>query len=93
MTRYLTALALDDQERVIWSLPALTDCKAGAAGGRVRRTGPRNRNRRSQPVVLGFAVRNHHIQSVDGATGQLTVTLRDRADVALWSTTLDPKAG
>src|ERR1700687_805983 len=30
---------------------------------------------------------------IDGATGQLTVTLRDRADVALWSTTLDPKRG
>ena len=28
---------------------------------------------------------------IDGATGQLTVTLRDRADVALWTTTLDPK--
>ena len=30
---------------------------------------------------------------IDGATGQMTVTLRDRADVALWSTTLDPKFG
>ena len=30
---------------------------------------------------------------IDGATGQMTVTLRDRADVALWSTTLDPKLG
>jgi len=30
---------------------------------------------------------------IDGASGQLTVTLRDRADVALWSTTLDPKPG
>ena len=28
---------------------------------------------------------------IDGATGQMTVTLRDRMDVALWSTTLDPK--
>ena len=28
---------------------------------------------------------------IDGATGQMTVTLRDRADVALWSTTLNPK--
>ena len=28
---------------------------------------------------------------IDGATGQMTVTLRDRADVALWSTTLDPR--
>ena len=30
---------------------------------------------------------------IDGASGQMTVTLRDRADVALWSTTLDPKPG
>ena len=30
---------------------------------------------------------------IEGATGQMTVTLRDRADVALWSTTLDPEAG
>jgi alkaline phosphatase D len=30
---------------------------------------------------------------IDGATGQMTVTLRDRADVALWSTTIDPKLG
>jgi len=28
---------------------------------------------------------------IDGRTGQLTVTLRDRADTALWSVTLDPK--
>jgi alkaline phosphatase D len=28
---------------------------------------------------------------IDGAIGQMTVTLRDRADTALWSTTLDPK--
>jgi alkaline phosphatase D len=28
---------------------------------------------------------------IDGASGQMIVTLRDRADVALWSTTLDPK--
>src|ERR1700743_3661519 len=31
-----------------------------------------------------------HVQ-IEGASGQMTVTLRDRADVALWSTTLDPK--
>ena len=30
---------------------------------------------------------------INGATGQMTVTLRDRADTALWSTTLDPKRG
>jgi alkaline phosphatase D len=28
---------------------------------------------------------------IDGASGQMTVTLRDRDDVALWSTTLDPR--
>ena len=30
---------------------------------------------------------------IDGSSGQMTVTLRDRADIALWSTTLDPKTG
>lgn len=30
---------------------------------------------------------------IEGASGQMTVTLRDRADTALWSTTLDPKLG
>jgi alkaline phosphatase D len=29
--------------------------------------------------------------NIEGATGQMTVTLRDRNDVALWSTSLDPK--
>jgi alkaline phosphatase D len=29
--------------------------------------------------------------SIEGATGQMTVTLRDRNDVALWSTVLDPR--
>jgi alkaline phosphatase D len=29
---------------------------------------------------------------IEGQTGQMTVTLRDRADVALWSTMLDPKS-
>ena len=28
---------------------------------------------------------------IEGATGQMTVTLRDRADVELWSTSIDPK--
>jgi alkaline phosphatase D len=28
---------------------------------------------------------------IDGASGQMTVTLRDRDDAALWATTLDPK--
>jgi alkaline phosphatase D len=29
--------------------------------------------------------------AIDGRTGQMTVTLRDRSDAALWSTTLDPR--
>jgi alkaline phosphatase D len=33
-----------------------------------------------------------HVQ-IEGKTGRMTVTLRDRADAALWSTTLDPKLG
>jgi alkaline phosphatase D len=33
-----------------------------------------------------------HVQ-IEGATGRMTVTLRDRNDVALWSTTLDPPRG
>jgi alkaline phosphatase D len=33
-----------------------------------------------------------HVQ-IEGKTGRMTVTLRDRADTALWSTTLDPKLG
>jgi alkaline phosphatase D len=31
-----------------------------------------------------------HVQ-IEGVSGRMTVTLRDRADIALWSTTLDPK--
>lgn len=30
---------------------------------------------------------------IDGASGQMTVSLRDRADTLLWSTKLDPKMG
>ena len=29
---------------------------------------------------------------IDGGTGQMTITFRDRADTELWSTTLDPKS-
>src|SRR5947199_406998 len=44
---------------------------------------------RNLPPSAGMQFFGH--VRVDGATGQMTVTLRDRADVALWSTTLDPK--
>jgi alkaline phosphatase D len=32
-----------------------------------------------------------HVQ-IEGATGQMTITLRDRTDAALWSTKLDPES-
>ena len=46
------------------------------------------------PASKPAAVGRHAVlrpRQIDGASGQMTVTLRDRADVALWSTTLDPK--
>ena len=44
---------------------------------------------RNLPPSAGMQFFGH--VKIDGASGQLTVTLRDRANVALWSTTLDPK--
>jgi alkaline phosphatase D len=52
----------------------------------VKAPGPGKQN---QPPSAGMQFFGH--VKIDGASGQLTVTLRDRADVALWSTTLDPK--
>jgi alkaline phosphatase D len=45
--------------------------------------------RQNLPPSAGMQFFGH--VRIDGASGQMTVTLRDRADVALWSTTLDPK--
>lgn len=45
-------------------------------------------DRQSLSPLAGLQFFGH--VKIDGATGQMTVTLRDRADVALWSTTLDP---
>jgi alkaline phosphatase D len=47
--------------------------------------------KRNLPPSAGMQFFGH--VKIIGTTGQLTVTLRDRADVALWSTTLDPKPG
>jgi hypothetical protein len=33
---------------------------------RAVRARARNRDRRTQPVVLGLAVRNHHVEAIDG---------------------------
>jgi alkaline phosphatase D len=41
------------------------------------------------PPTAGMQFFGH--VKIEGASGQMIVTLRDRADVALWSTTLDPK--
>jgi alkaline phosphatase D len=52
---------------------------------------PPGLDKQNLPPSAGMQFFGH--VKIDGATGQMTVTLRDRADVALWSTTLDPKRG
>ncbi|UWU77178.1 alkaline phosphatase D family protein [Bradyrhizobium huanghuaihaiense] len=52
----------------------------------VKAPGPDKQN---LPPSAGMQFFGH--VKIDGGSGQMTVTLRDRADVALWSTTLDPK--
>lgn len=52
----------------------------------IKAPGPGNQN---LPPSAGMQFFGH--VRIDGASGQMTVTLRDRADVALWSTTLDPR--
>ena len=47
-------------------------------------------DRQSLPPSVGMQFFGHGHVRIDGAGGQMTVTLRDRADVALWSTTLEP---
>jgi len=46
-------------------------------------------DRQNLPPSAGMQFFGH--VRIDGASRQMTVTLRDRADAALWSTTLDPK--
>lgn len=46
-------------------------------------------DRQNLPPSEGMQFFGH--VKVEGTTGQMTVTLRDRADTALWSITLDPK--
>jgi alkaline phosphatase D len=52
----------------------------------VKAPGPGNQN---LPPSAGMQFFGH--VKIDGVTGQMTVTLRDRADTVLWSTTLEPK--
>jgi alkaline phosphatase D len=58
-------------------------------GPQVRFIKAPGRDKQNLPPSAGMQFFGH--VKIDGATGQMTVTLRDRADVALWSTTLDPK--
>jgi len=46
-------------------------------------------DKQNQPPSAGMQFFGH--VRIEGATGQMTVSLRDRADTELWSTTLDPK--
>ena len=52
----------------------------------IKAPGPGNQN---LPPSAGMQFFGH--VRINGTSGQMTVTLRDRADVALWSATLDPK--
>jgi alkaline phosphatase D len=54
----------------------------------VKAPGPGKQN---LPPSAGMQYFGH--VAIEGATGRFTVTLRDREDVALWSTTLDPVRG
>jgi alkaline phosphatase D len=47
--------------------------------------------RQNLPPSAGMQFFGH--AKIDGASNQLTVTIRDRADNAIWSVTLDPKLG
>jgi alkaline phosphatase D len=66
--------------------PATLDNTFGPEVRFVKAPGKDNQN---LPPSAGLQFFGH--VRIDGASGQMTVTLRDRADVALWSTTLDPK--
>ena len=46
-------------------------------------------DRQNLPPSAGMQFFGH--VRIDGRSGQMTVALRDRADAALWSTTLDPR--
>jgi alkaline phosphatase D len=54
----------------------------------IKAPGPDQQN---LPPSAGMQFFGH--AEIEGISGRLTVTLRDRADVALWSVTLDPKMG
>jgi alkaline phosphatase D len=82
--------------------PVLGVRRRAAARRHVRSERPRQHLRSRTEVHQGAGARTNRICAIAGmqffrprqdrgASGQMTVTLRDRADVALWSTTLDPK--
>lgn len=48
-------------------------------------------DRQNLPPTEGMQFFGH--VHIDGRSGQMTVSLRDRADALLWSTRLDPKMG
>ena len=60
-------------------------------GPEVRFVKAPGKDRQNLPPSEGMQFFGH--VKIDGASGQMTVTLRDRADVALWATTLDPLLG
>lgn len=68
--------------------PAALDNTFGPEVRFVKAPGPDKQN---LPPSAGMQFFGH--VKIDGQSGQMTVTLRDRADTALWATVLDPKLG
>jgi alkaline phosphatase D len=68
--------------------PAALDNTFGPEVRFVKAPGPDKQN---LPPSAGMQFFGH--VKIDGQSGQMTVTLRDRADMALWATVLDPKLG
>jgi alkaline phosphatase D len=50
-----------------------------------------DKDKQNLPPSAGMQFFGH--VKIDGGSGQMTVSLRDRADTELWKTTLDPKMG
>ncbi len=68
--------------------PGAMDNTFGPEVRYVKAPGP---GRQNLPPSAGMQFFGH--VKIEGTSGQMTVTLRDRADTALWSTVLDPKLG
>ena len=74
------------------SVVAFTKTGERLVGQLAKRQAITNPDRTISSIKRHMGEGDYHVK-IDGKSGQMTVTLRDRADTALWSTTLDPKRG